>query len=392
MTASEDRAQGGPYRSRSYPRSAVWAVHRLRALRRPSPRLQRYRPVSNLVVDTTEVTAARFPAIDFHTHLGRWLTPDGSWMAPDVGALITLMNTCNVETLVNLDGRWGGELERNLERYDRLHPERFATFCHVDWDQFASDGRVDNLVKSLERSARAGARGLKVWKDLGLRIRIDGQLLLPDDRRLEPVWTAAGALGLPVLIHVGDPLAYFDPVDHTNERFEELTRYPGASLAAQGRPQFNRLIGALETLVARHRATTFIGAHVGCYPENLGWVSTMMSQFPNFYVDIAGRAPELGRQPRAAHRLVSEHPDRVLFGTDAFPLKKSDLQLYFRLLESDDEYFPYSTDDVPLNGRWSISGLDLSDDLLEKVYRTNAKRLLTQPESRSTYFPSTSTL
>jgi predicted TIM-barrel fold metal-dependent hydrolase len=297
-------------------------------------------------------------------------------MADDVDALLSLMQRCNVTAAVNLDGRWGDELEANLDRYDRAHPDRFFTFCQLDWTRLGEPGGEAELVRVLERSAGAGARGLKVWKDLGLTVTVNGRPVLPDDPRVSPVWEAAGSLGLPVLIHVADPLAFFQPVDRCNERLEELLRHPSISLARAGESTFRRLLDALEAVVAGHPRTTFIGAHVGCYVENLSWVAGMLDRYPNYYIDISGRVAELGRQPRAAARLIEAHPDRVLFGTDAFPLREEHYLTYFRALETDDECFPYSSADPPPHGRWRISGLGLSDDVLEQVYNRNARRLL----------------
>jgi predicted TIM-barrel fold metal-dependent hydrolase len=325
------------------------------------------------------VARARFPAVDAHNHLGRWLSADGTWVA-DVGVLLAAMDQCNVVAVVNLDGRWGDELEANLDRYDRAHPGRFATFCHVDWDVARTDpaGFGEHLAESVGRSARAGAAGVKVWKDLGLHVRDDrGELILPDDRRLAPVWEAAAGAGIPVWIHTADPMAFFDPVDETNERLEELLAHPDWSFADRRRfPAFERLMDALEALVAANPATTFVGVHVGSFAEDLGRLRRMLAAYPNFHVDVAARIAELGRQPRAAMALIESHPDRVLFGTDAFPPDAAEYAIHFRFLETADEHFAYSTDATPPQGRWAISGLDLPDDVLAKVYAGNARRLL----------------
>jgi predicted TIM-barrel fold metal-dependent hydrolase len=277
---------------------------------------------------------------------------------------------------VNLDGRWGAELEANLERYDRAHPGRFLTFCHVDWGDLA---RPERLVASLEASARAGARGLKVWKDLGLGVRDDrGELVLPDDPRIAPLWGAAGRFRLPVLIHTADPIAFFEPADATNERLEELAVHPEWAVHGPGMPSFERLMEALEAVVAAHPETTFVGAHVCCCAEDLAWVERMLRTYPNLYLDFSQRIAELGRQPRAARRLFVEHGDRVLFGTDELPPRRAAYETYFRFLETADEHFAYSPD--PENpwpqGRWRISALDLPPDTLRAIYRDNALRVL----------------
>lgn len=352
------------------------AVEVLRAVRRwRTPRLARYAPRSTLELPAHRVPAARVPAVDFHTHLGRWLHPRGDWMEPDVGRLVAGMDATNVVALVNLDGRWGRELEENLDRYDRAHPGRFHTFCQLDWRLLDRDDGPERLVAQLQRSVAAGARGLKVWKDLGLAVEARGRRVLPDDPMLAPVWAAAGAAGVPVLVHVADPVAFFLPADRRNERLEEMLRVPRTSRHGGGYPAFRRLVDALEHVVAAHPGTEFVAAH-GCYAENLAHVGGLMDRYPNFAVDIAGAANSLGRQPRTTRSLVLRHPDRVLFGSDAFPMRTSVQRLYFRMLETDDEAFAYSEEPAAPSGRWEIHGLDLPPAVLAQVYFANAARRL----------------
>jgi predicted TIM-barrel fold metal-dependent hydrolase len=345
-------------------------------------RLGDWRPEPKLVVSQHPVERARFPAVDAHNHLGRWLSrwvgEPGAWTVPEVNALLGLMDTCNLRAIVNLDGRWGEELEANLNRYDRLYPERFATFCHVDWKSAVSAGDIGRAAaQSVLASARAGAKGIKVWKDLGLEIRDgSGELILPDDRRLAPLWQTAAELGIPVFIHTADPVAFFDPIDERNERYEQLLAHPEWSFADRSFPSFERLIESLEGLVAANPHTMFVGLHVGGYAENLGWVGRMLTAYPNFAVDIAARVSELGRQPRAARDFVISYPGRVLFGIDEFPPSVDEYGIYFRFLETADEYFPHSTEEIPLMGRWAISGLDLPDDVLRQVYFENVLRIV----------------
>lgn len=344
--------------------------------RRREPRLGSYMPVSTLELPKHDVHRACLPAIDFHAHLGRWLSNDGTWMVPDVGALVETMDQCNVSGAVNLDGRWGTELEENLDRYDRAYPGRFFTFCHLDWRLLDEPGGLGRLVASLERSVATGARGLKVWKDLGMEVRAGGRLMMPDDAMLRPLWEAAAQHRIPVLIHVGDPVAFFRPVDVHNERYEELLRVPRAARPG-GMPEFRRLMDALEAMVASNPSTSIVAAHCG-YAENLSYMSNLLNRYPNLSVDIGWRACDLGRQPRAAREFVLQHPDRVLFGTDALPPRNSIYRIYFRFLETADENFDYSDEPVPPCGRWTIHGLDLPQPVLRQVYRDNARHLLAQ--------------
>jgi len=307
--------------------------------------------------------------VDAHNHLGRWLAPEGRWVdadlaggAPgvpwtvgDVGALLDTMDRREIATIVNLDGRWDAELEANLDRYDRAHPGRFATYCQLDWSH-ASDGDLfaRELVASLERSAAAGARGLKVWKTLGLGWRdARGELLLPDDPRIAPVWDAAGALGLPVLIHTADPAAFFEPLDERNPWRDELLANPDWHVHGDPYPPLARLLEGFEAIVAAHPRTTFVGAHLVAV-EDLAWVARLCTTYANVQVDVSARLPQLAAQPEATRRLLSRHPDRVLFGTDEFP------------------------PDEGAYDRWDafLASLALPDEALQAIVHDNARRLL----------------
>jgi predicted TIM-barrel fold metal-dependent hydrolase len=339
--------------------------------------LREYRPRPRLRVPEHHVPRAAVPAVDAHNHLGRWLLPDGSWATPDVGELLDVMDASNVAAIVNLDGMWGDELEANLERYDRAHPGRFVTFAHLDWRETAEPGFGERMAASLRDSVARGARGLKVWKHLGLRFRDDrDRLISPDDERLDPVWAAAADLEVPITIHLADPIAFFDPVDERNERLEELLANPDWWFGGPELPSFDDLMAAFEALVARHPGTTFIGAHVACAAEDLAWVGRMLDTYPNLHADIAARIAELGRQPRAARALIESHPDRIVFGTDLFPPDREIYAVHFRFLETADEHFAYDTDEGPSQGRWAISGLDLPSEILTAVYSGNAHRLI----------------
>lgn len=341
---------------------------------------------SALRVRESHLPRAALPAIDAHNHLGRWLSSwvgrDGDWAVADVGALLALMEAVNVAAIVNLDGRWGAELEANLDRYDRAHPGRFATFCHAPWEVLrgrSGAAAADALVASLRASHAAGAKGLKVWKDLGLGVRDgDGRLVMPADPRLHDLFEAAGELGLPVLIHTADPVAFWWPVDASNERFDELGAHPEWAFGRPGLPSYDELLASLEALVAAHPRTAFIGAHMASAAEDLARVERMLADHPNLVVDVSARIAELGRQPRATRRLLERHPARVLFGSDAFPPSREMYALHWRFVESDDEQFHYHWDpaDPWPSGRWRISGLDLAPELLEPFYAGNARRVL----------------
>ena len=340
--------------------------------------LTEWTPQAQLDLLATVVDRPRFPAIDVHNHLGRWLS-DGEWMIEDVPGLLAVMDECGVETIVNLDGMWGEEVSANVERYDRAHPGRFRTFCQLDWALLAGRDGVSELIASLDDSAARGAVGVKIWKNLGLTIRdADGTLILPDDPRVIAVVQHAGELGLPVLIHTADPKAFFEPMDERNERLDELLQMEEWWFGDRDvHPTFDRLLDAHATLVAASPGTTFIGAHAGCAAEDLDRVERVLAACPNYTIDIGGRMAELGRQPRRFRELLERFPDRVLFGTDIYPASAEQYRLHYRFLETRDEAFEYAPDsDVPPQGRWTVSALDLDEATLEAVYRGNARRVL----------------
>ncbi|HET9590596.1 MAG TPA: amidohydrolase family protein [Anaerolineales bacterium] len=339
--------------------------------------LEIFRPRSKLVTKTTSVNRPKFPVIDAHNHLGE--TFGGGWDRKPLSELLDLLDEAGVSHFVDLDGGWGEDiLHAHLRDFKERAPERFRIFGGVDWSQWErrGDGFADWAAGRLRAQKGAGAQGLKIWKPFGLQVKDHkGQLVKVDDARLTPIWETAGELGWPVLIHVADPVAFFDPVDETNERWEELRAHPDWAFTSPPFPPFMEIMNGLKSLVARHPSTVFIGAHMGCYAENLGWVGQMLDQCPNYYIDISARLGELGRQPYTARRFFLQYQGRILFGSDMSPDLDA-YRLYYRFLETDDEYFNYSTSEVPAQGRWYVCGLYLPDDVLKKVYAENAKRVL----------------
>ncbi len=338
--------------------------------------LSDFKPRPKLVTKTTRVDQPRFPVIDAHNHLGEAF--GGGWDQRPLAELLDVLDAARVQMLVDLDGGWGENLlQHHLEHFKAEAPERFRIFGGVDWSQWAEHGEHFGAwaAQRLRLQAGWGAQGLKIWKGLGLTVRDHlGALVGVDDARLDPIWQAAGELKLPVLIHVGDPAAFFDPLDETNERWEELQANPDWQFPSPPFPPFMAVMQGLYNLVLRHPRTIFIGAHVGCYAENLDWVGQMLERCPNYYIDFSARIAELGRQPYSARRFFIQYADQILFGLDQ-TARLETYQLAYRFLESDDEYFNYGPREIPTQGRWRIYGLHLPDEVLERVYFRNADRL-----------------
>jgi predicted TIM-barrel fold metal-dependent hydrolase len=360
-------------------------------------RLRDFRPRSMLHVKQTRVPTPRFPVIDVHTHF-TFARGGRRGAAPDDAVAFTttaqdalaVMDRKGVRAAVNLTGGHGRGLAEAIAAFDRAHPGRFHTCTEPTWGAFGEEGFPRKQADAIEAAARAGAKGLKVLKTLGLYLRENGRegpLVKVDDRRFDPMWEACAAHRLPVYIHVSDPEAFFLPIDCTNERWDELGNHPDWSFHGRDFPSHREIMEARDRVFARHPRTLFVGLHVGHNAEDLAFVSSSLDRFPNLTVELGARIGELGRQPRASRRFFETYQDRIFFGTDAVPPPEGDAtpqqvfkdelyEIYYRFLETDDEYFDYAPAPGPPQGRWRIYGIALPDGILKKVYHENAERLL----------------
>lgn len=345
--------------------------------------LRGYRPEAELRVKRTPLLRARFPVIDMNNHMRS--TP------LDAAELVRVMDTVGVAKMVNLDGRWGDELRASVAKYHEPYPDRFVIFANSHflgnkrWRVGTPDFEA-NVSALLRDAAAAGARGLKLWKSLGLEVPDVYKKRVPvDDRRLEPLWRAARDNGLLLTFHVADPSAHFRPVDARNERWESLTQVDEVWLKPWLPPQYPskaQLFAEFETFLGRHPEMPVIGTHMAMAAEDLEFLAGMLDRHPNLYVDISTEVDEMGRQPFTARRFMLKYQDRVMFGTDGGAYWNSVEDAvgvyrdYFRFLETDDEYFDYPLRDQFVKGNWKIYGIALPDSVLEKIYYTNAARLL----------------
>ncbi len=352
--------------------------------------LRLYQPKSMLHTDVTQIDRARYPVIDFHTHLtwsGELHGPEKMTLNGRIDDFLAVMDRRNIRLMVDLTGGDGSTLQQAVQTLATPHPNRFAVFTEPWWTGIETPSYPQAQADRIESAHRAGAKGLKVLKTLGLYLRehvTHGKLIPVDDRRFDPMWDTAGSLRMPVAIHTSDPEAFFLPIDRFNERFEELIAHPDWSFYGHDFPTNQQLQEARRTVMRRHPKTQFVCLHVAD-AENLPYVSECLDQLPNMQVDIAARISELGRQPRAARKFFDKYQDRIVFGTDAVPgghdtpqqLFGDELyRIYYRFLETEDEYFDYAPAPTPPQGRWQISGLGLPDSILKKVYSENAARLL----------------
>lgn len=337
--------------------------------------LENFRPRSALVTKTTLIHKPKFPVIDAHNHLAQFGLNAITLLA--ISEIGDLLDEAGVTRYVDLDGGWGESILQ--DHLEKLKPVgRFQVYGGVDWGKWQElGGRFPEYAASrLEVQRSWGADGCKIWKHLGLHVSDEkGLRVKVDDLRLDPLWETAGRLGMPVMVHVADPVAFFDPIDETNERWEEIGANPDWAFTSPPFPPFISILEGLANVVARHPQTTFIGAHVGCYAENLEWVGAMLDRYPNYYIDISARIGELGRQPYSARKFFIKYADRILFGLDGGPNPEA-YCLVYRFLETDDEYFNYNAGEIPMQGRWFVHGLFLPDEVLEKVYKKNAEKII----------------
>jgi len=355
--------------------------------------LKDFQPRSMLHVEEHKVARARFPVIDVHTHLswsgGLKGTETIQFLATP-SDLLPVMDRKNVQIMCNLTAGTGPALAASIQRFDQAAPGRFLSYTEPMWARTNQPGYAQAQADEIEKAKRAGAHGVKVLKTLGLFLRenlTSGPLVKVDDPRFDPMWDACGKVGIPVSIHVSDPEAFFTPIDRFNERYDELGHHPDWSFHDHDFPSNAEILAARDRMLARHPGTQFILHHVGHDAENLAFVSETLDRFPHTTVEIGARIGELGRQPRTARKFFERYQDRILFGTDAVPPPDGEnypqqvfrdelYEIYFRFLETEDEYFDYAPAAIPPQGRWRIYGLGLPESILKKVYHDNAARIL----------------
>ncbi len=326
---------------------------------------ERYNPPSTLVVPGKPVTKAKFPFIDVHNHQFRM--PD-----MDLGTLIKEMDKLNMKVMVNLSGQSGESIKKSMANIKQNYPGRFMVFANVDFRGVGNDGWAENAAKQLEEDVKNGACGLKIYKSLGFSVNdVSGKRVAVDDSRLDPVWKKAGELNIPVIIHTADPKPFWEPVDSTNERWLELTLHPNRRRGDTNPVPWDTLIAEQHRLFKKHSKTTFIAAHFAWFPNDLARLGKLLDEMPNVVIEFGAVIAELGRQPRTAKQFFTKYQDRILFGKDSWV--PDEYATYFRVLETEDEYFPYHK---KYHAFWAMYGMGLPDNILKKIYYKNALRII----------------
>ena len=331
-----------------------------------------YNPPSSLVVEGEVVKKAKFPFIDVHSHL--WDMP-----VKDLDKLVSEMDEINMGFIVNLSGSGFGPqsakdlyFDKSTQNIRENQPRRIGLFVNVDFNSVDVENHVENQVNIIRDAVAKGAIGLKVYKGLGLTNKDSkGNRVAVDDERLGPIWEVCGELGITVLIHSADPFQFWQDKDNQNERWFELKEKPGRYYGDSSFiPSFEEIINEQHTIFKRHPNTTFINAHLGWMGNDLNKLGKHLDEFPNVMTEFGAVIAELGRQPKTARDFFIKHQDRILFGKDSY--NKEEFYTYFRVLESDDEYFNYFR---KRHAFWKMYGLNLPDGVLKKIYHENALKL-----------------
>ena len=337
--------------------------------------IEEYSPISTLVVPQNPKTRSKFPFIDVHSH--HWNMP-----IMNLDNLIEEMDSLNMKYQINLSGSglavFSGKqdlmdlnLSKSINNVKKNYPERFGVFVNLDLSKIGRKDFKLNTEKYLLNASKIGATGLKIYKNLGLNLKDgEGNRVKVDDDRLQFIWEKCAELNLPVLIHSGEPIAFFQNIDKYNERWLHAKQRPSSFRPSDKYPSFEIVMSEQHNMFKKNPKTTFINAHMGWYGNNLSKLDQQLIDLPNVYVEFGAVINELGRQPVSARKFFIKHQDRILFGKDNY--NKEEYYLYFQVLETSDEYIEYFR---KRHGLWRLYGLNLPDSVLKKVYHQNALKI-----------------
>jgi uncharacterized protein len=339
---------------------------------RPGPMdqilLKDYAPKTSLVLPETLVPVARFPVIDVHIHNYPESSVGNAF--ENLDRWVETMDEVGVETSVLMTGATGEEFDRLAEMYLKPYPGRFQLYCGLESRGISNTDYPERAAAELERCYEIGARGVGEITNKGLGVTLDpgldrDQRMHHDDPRLDLFWNKCAELNMPVNMHIADHPSAWEPLDVFQERTPDYQHF---NLHGDDIFSHEELLETRDRLLEKHPDTTFIACHLSNQGHDPAALSKALDSYPNLYLDISARDYEIGRTPRAAKKFLTQYQDRVLFGTD-MGMRKSMYQAWWRLLETDDEY---------MTGRvwWPYYGLDLSESVLESLYRGNALRLM----------------
>lgn len=340
--------------------------------------LKDYRPVPIYRIPQTDINRAKYPIVDAHCH--------GARRPQQVDEMVTLMDAVNVEKTVIFTGAATPQRFNEVCQPYAKHPGRFDLWCSFDLTGVEQPGFGPGAVKALEECHRLGGLGVGEISDKGSGFGSVGPAGRragagtanpvigphPDDPRMDPLFDKCAQLGMPVNIHVSDPIWAYEPMDRTNDGLPN--GYAWMIKLAPGMLGHNDLIESLERMAKKHPKTTFIACHLANLSYDLARLGQIFDRHPNLYGDISARFGDLAPIPRFAAGFFHEYQDRVLYGTDMAYTQRM-FSSTFRIMESLDEHFYEFDLDVCYDYHWPLHGFGLPDDVLKKMYRENARQV-----------------
>jgi len=332
--------------------------------------IEEYSPKSTLIVPQHPVKRSKYPFIDVHNH-------QFDMPINNLPKLVSEMDSLNMGFMINLSGFRGLYLRKSLENIKKNAPTRFGLFINIDFENIDNKNFSEIQVALIDSAVIAGVMGLKVYKSLGLTSRDNkGDRIAINDSRLDPIWKACGDNNIPVLIHSGEPASFWNPKDKFNERWLELRQKPNRYRDPEINPSFEEVMAEQHDVFRKHPNTTFINAHLGWMGNDLDRLGEHLDLYPNVLTEIGAVLAEIGRQPIKANQFFTAYQDRILFGKDSYNV--SEYYTYFRVLETNDEYFEYYR---KRHAHWRMYGLALSDSILKKLYYKNALKIFPKIDS-----------
>ena len=327
--------------------------------------LKDYRPKSIYKIPVTEVAKAKFPIIDMHSHPYA-KTPE------QIAEWVRTMDEVGVEKTTILTMATGAEFDGINRNYSK-YPERFELWCGFDFTGYNKPGFGPGAMRELERCRQAGARGVGEIHDKGKGLRSgksNAPGMHPDDPRMDALFERTAELGMPISLHVADPIWMYQKMDKFNDGLMNAYEW-----RLDNQPNIVGLSGMIEILertAQRHPKTTFVACHFANLDYDLARLGEVFERNPNLYADISARYAETAPIPRFASQFYTKHADRLVYGTD-MGFDKPMYHTTFRILETLDEHF-YEIDQFGYH--WSLNGFGLSDSILQQVYHDNAAKLL----------------
>lgn len=328
-------------------------------------RLKDFRPASIYKIPVTNVTMAKYPAIDMHTHVyGRNDKEIARW--------VKAMDACGIRKAIVFTGATGVRFDTLMKMYSG-YGNRFELWCGFDYSGYDQPGYGPEAVKELERCVKNGAKGVGevMFKGKGISPTARNKtIMLPDDPRLDPLFEKCADLRIPVNLHVSEDKWMYEKMDSTNDGL--MNAFEWQVRIENGAKTHEEMIDRLENTLKRHPRTTFVAAHLANCCADLSVLAKFFDKYPNLYADISARFGEIAPIPKFVHDFIEKYQDRIVYGTD-MSFSEKIYRITFRILETSDEHF-YET--TLFNYHWPLYGLGLSDKTLEKLYRVNAEKIL----------------